>query len=122
MVKRVPMEGGDESHPSPDEILKRRNAVGSKIMDHWREFGVALKGRNAGEMSRINGEIRPLQAEWNLHNQYLQPGQSSKPRGGGGSTPSQRLSPTAVEKSTPRRLGGGGGGGGGGTKLTDKKK
>jgi hypothetical protein len=116
------MDGGDESHIDPREAARRRNAVGQQIMNHWSEFGVAFRGRNAEEMARLNQEMRGLTKEYETHDAYTRPGQSSRPRGGGGSTPAQRLSPTAVEKSTPRRLGGGGGGGGGGTKLTDKKK
>ena len=118
MVKRIRMEGGDESHPDPAEVLKNRNAVGAKIMSHWEEFGVALKGRNASEMARLREEMVPMGREWKLHDDYLHPGQSNL----GGRTPAQRYSPTEVEKSAPTKLRGGGGGGTAGNKLGSKEK
>lgn len=84
MVKRIPMDGGDESHIDPLEAARRRDAVGAKIMDHWRSFGVALKAQNAQGMSNITEGLRHLSKMYDIHDAYTRPGQSSRPRGGGG--------------------------------------
>jgi len=104
MIKRrIPMDGGDESHIDPREAARRRDAVGQRIMDHWRDFGVAFKSRDAQGMADLNAGMRKLTTEYRVHDAYTRPGQSG--RGGGG-----------------RGGSGFGGGGGGGIGLDKNKK
>ncbi len=93
------MDGGDESHVNPLEAARRRDAVGQKIMDHWKGFGVALKSGNTQGMADLNKGMSKLTTEYRVHDAYTRPGQGGGGRGGSGF----------------------GGGGGGGIDLTKKK-
>jgi len=110
MVKRIPMDGGDESHVDPNEAARRRDAVGRQIMDHWRSFGVTLRAQNAQGMANITEGMKSLSKQYAVHDAYTRPGQSSRPRGGGGGggNPGGR---GGAPGEGPR--GGGGGGEGG---------
>ena len=111
MVKRIPMDGGDESHIDPREAARRRDAVGAQIMDHWRSFGVAFKAQNAQGMANITEGMKHLSKMYDIHDAYTRPGYSGRPRGGGGGGGSGPGGRGGAPGEGPR--GGGAGGEGG---------